>query len=363
MKKKNIICYVAGKSGGHIIPCLTLADEELKKNPETKILLFTTNEPLDIQICNYSKAISWLVPLPLKTVSMNRWLSVITLLFQGLATVCKILITLLKYRPKKVISTGGFLAIPVVICARLMAIPVELYELNVEPGRATRFLARWSIDLRICFAQTAKYLPKKRCRLVAYPIRFFDNTKQVSQKEALQQLHLSEQRKTVFILGGSQGSLEINRYIHDWISNNPHLYNQIQLIHQTGLQESFDWKTFYHNKQIPAHVYQFTIDVAVYYAAADLIICRSGAGTLFETLFFGKSCITIPLESKQNNHQVANALAMQQQFDDLFTVLRHEQLNQNRELLGQKIEEALSFDTLLHKTPQSPPTVTPHFLS
>jgi UDP-N-acetylglucosamine--N-acetylmuramyl-(pentapeptide) pyrophosphoryl-undecaprenol N-acetylglucosamine transferase len=341
MKKKNIICYVAGKSGGHIIPCLTLAQDERKRHPHLNILLLTTDEPLDLQISKESNAISWTISLPLKTVSVTGIFDLFKLIAQGSITICKTFITLLRYRPLKVVSTGGFLAIPVVICARILGIPVQLYELNVEPGKATRFLSHWSIDLRICFAQTARYLPKKRCRIVAYPIRFFDNTKQITQKEALAQLHLSDQLKTIFIIGGSQGSLQINNYIKDWITENPHMHNQIQIIHQTGKLDNFNWQLFYKEHNIPAVVYQFTFDIALHYSAADLIICRSGAGALFETLFFGKTCITIPLETNINNHQIANALAMQKQYDELFTVLRQDQLNQNRELLAHTITKLL----------------------
>lgn len=341
MKKKNIICYVAGKSGGHIIPCLTLAQEELNKHPDVKILLLTTNEPLDLQICKQSRAISWSVPLPLKTTSITGISDLMRLVVQGCITICTTIITLLQYRPLKVVSTGGFLAIPVVICARMLGIPVELYELNVQPGKATRLLAHWSVDLRICFAQTARYLPKKRYRTVAYPIRFFDNIKQVTQQEALLQLGLTDQRKTIFIIGGSQGSLQINSYIREWILANPQIHHQIQIIHQIGSQESFNWELFYKDHNIPAVIYPFTMDVALHYSAADLIICRSGAGGLFEALFFGKPCITIPLETKSNNHQVANALAMQQQYDELFTVLRQQQLDQNQKLLADTINKLL----------------------
>jgi UDP-N-acetylglucosamine--N-acetylmuramyl-(pentapeptide) pyrophosphoryl-undecaprenol N-acetylglucosamine transferase len=338
MKKKKIICYVAGKSGGHIIPCLTLAQDERKRHPDLNILLLTTDEPLDIQISKESSAISWSIALPLKTASVTGLFDLFRLITQGCITICKTIITLLRYRPIKVVSTGGFLAIPVVICARMLGIPVQLYELNVQPGKATRFLTHWSIDLRICFAQTARYLPKKRCRIVAYPIRFFDNTKQITQKEALTQLHPNDQRKTIFIIGGSQGSLQINSYIKEWVTINPHIHHQIQVIHQIGSQETFNWELFYKEHNIPAVVYQFTFDIALHYSAADLIICRSGAGALFETLFFGKRCITIPLETQENNHQVANALAMQQQYDDLFTVLRQKDLEFDKQLLACKIE-------------------------
>ncbi len=349
MKNKRTICYVAGKSGGHIIPCLTLAHEEREKSRNTQILFFTTEEPLDLEITSSSQAITWHVPLPLANVSFKNWLHLPSLLFQLGMTICKTFITLVRHRPVKLICTGGGLAIPVVICARILAIPVQLYELNVEPGRATRFLASWSIDLFTCFAETQRFFPKKRCYKVAYPIRFFDNTKQISQQEALDELFFEKTRKTILILGGSQGSVEINRLIHDWLVHNPHLHDHIQIIHQTGRHDTFNWQRFYQEHMIPARLFSFSQDLALDYSAADLVICRSGAGILFEVLFFGKPCITIPLETPDNKHQVANACAMQQEYDDLFTVIRQEQMLHTKELLYQRISELLDLHQAKNK--------------
>lgn len=251
------------------------------------------------------------------------------------------MIALIKHRPTKLICTGGFLAIPVAICARILAIPIDMYELNVQPGRATRFLASWSKDLFTCFTETQQHLPKNKCHKVAYPIRFFDNTRQISQREALRELSFDKHRKTVCILGGSQGSLELNRLIQNWLTHNEYLYNDIQIIHQTGRKDPFNWQLFYDKHMMPAHVFSFHQDPSLYYAAADLIICRSGAGTLFEVLFFGKPCITIPLEIAGNAHQVANALALHKEYDDIFTVIRQKQILHNKEIFYQKAAELL----------------------
>ncbi len=349
MKNNKIVCYVAGKSGGHIIPCLTLADEERRKNQNTQILFFTTEEPLDLEITSSSQAITWHVPLPLANVSFKNVLCLPLLLFQLGMTICKTFIALVRHRPTKLVCTGGFLAIPVVICARILAIPVQLYELNVEPGKATRFLASWSIDLFTCFTETQRFFPNKRCYKVAYPIRFFDNTSQIAQREALRELTFDSTRKTICILGGSQGSLEINRLIHDWLAHNPHLHDYIQIIHQTGRRDTFDWQGFYQEHMIPTQIFSFSQDLALYYSAADLIICRSGAGTLFEVLFFNKPCITIPLETPGNTHQVANACAIEQEYDDLFTVIRREQILHTKELFYQKVSERLDLYQIKNK--------------
>ncbi len=344
MKKKQTICYVAGKSGGHIIPCLTLAHEHKQKRPQDNVLFFTTDGILDIEIASQSHNISWHIPLPLKSASLKRWFDIFIMSFNLVKTITKSFYYLIKQRPKKVVCSGGFLAIPVIICARILAIPVELFELNVEPGRATKFLSSWSIKILTCFDQTQKYIPKKKCIKTAYPIRFFGADAQISQKEALHAIGFSNQRKTLLVLGGSQGSLEINTLIQQWIIQHSHLHNHIQVIHQTGRQDAFNWQAFYTQHNIPAKVFSFSHNMSVYYAAADLIICRSGAGTLFEILFFGKQCITIPLHIKGNNHQMANALAMREEYGNRFTVISAEQLKHSKQRLYGSIIKHLDLD-------------------
>lgn len=319
MKNPRTICYVAGKSGGHIIPCLTLAHDEKQEHAETRILFFTTNQKPDTAIIKESPDVTTHVTLPLKSGSCTGLFSGIALAVRLMISSCKLFYYLITQRPEKMVCTGGFIAIPATICARILAIPVELYELNVEPGKAIRFLSSWSVTTRICFAQTQQYLPKKKCIQTAYPIRFFGARNLMSQHEALDALKLEQSRKTITVLGGSQGSLEINNLLHEFVTNHPELHHRIQIIHQIGHNDSFNWQAFYAQHNIPAHVFSFCLDLAPHYAAADLVLCRAGAGTLFEVLFFGKKCITVPLITRTNNHQLKNARAMQEEYGELFT--------------------------------------------
>lgn len=327
MKNVQTVCYVAGKSGGHIIPCLTLAHEEKQKSPETRILFFTTNAELDRRIIKNSPHVTTHVTLPLAKNSISGILSGIALICKLIISTCKLFYYLITQRPSAMICTGGFIAVPATVCARILAIPVELYELNVEPGKAIKFLSSWSVTVKTCFAHTQQYLPRKKCIKTTYPIRFFNMSKQMCQQEALQELGLEQSRKTILILGGSQGSLEINNMIHGFITAHPELHHTIQIIHQIGQKDTFNWPAFYAQHTIPNLVFNFCSDLGPHYAAADLVLCRSGAGTLFEILFFGKPCITVPLITKTNNHQLKNALAMQEEYGELFTAFVPSQQN------------------------------------
>ena len=110
-------------------------------------------------------------------------------------------------------------------------------------------------------------------------------------------------------MGGSQGSLFINQTIYQFIAQtNQQADLNLQIIHQTGNQDLTNSQDFYRTNKIPAIVFSYETNLMPYYKCADLIICRSGAGTLAEILPLKTRCITIPLETIYTSHQLENAL-------------------------------------------------------
>src|SRR5207244_2358621 len=145
------------------------------------------------------------------------------------------------HRPEAVITTGSHVAIPVCIAAKILGIPIELYELNVVPGKTIKFLAPLSYKIWICFEQSIRSLPSNKCSLTDYPIKFFDTSNIMAQKDALTSFSLDTKRKTIVVLGGSQGSAFINDLIKNWVEKNPSMHAQIQIIHQTGAS-TINWQ-------------------------------------------------------------------------------------------------------------------------
>lgn len=158
------------------------------------------------------------------------------------------------------------------------------------------------------------------------------------KKKALENLKLSLDKKTLLILGGSQGSLFINNTIKTLLESNAYGHKVLQIIHQTGKNDTFDWQHFYSSKNIRAFVCAYTHSIENFYLAADLIICRAGAGTLFEALFFKKLCIVIPLQTTTNDHQVYNAQALAAQHPELITIFYHHELTNFHTILYEKLK-------------------------
>jgi UDP-N-acetylglucosamine--N-acetylmuramyl-(pentapeptide) pyrophosphoryl-undecaprenol N-acetylglucosamine transferase len=330
------IAYAAGKSGGHIVPCLTLALQWQEQTPHTP-LFFTTQAALDQQIIERS-------PLPIDHVMLSlhhpygAWYKKPLLLWNLLIAFVVSLSKLWKTAPTKIVTTGGLTAIPVCCAAYLLRIPIELYELNAIPGKAARVIGYCATHIYVCFADAQPFFNAQRCSRIAYPIRYTRQEKMTDQRDAQRALGFEPHIPMLLILGGSQGSQRLNNMVKQIIA---HHGTSLNVIHQTGGTDLCDWQSWYKNQNIPAHVFAYNDHLAPYIAASDLVVCRAGAGTLFETLFFNKPCLIIPLEGVADDHQVANAYAMQKKYPALCTVLRQHEIEKDAKALYNEVVKKL----------------------
>lgn len=340
MKTKSQ-CFVAGKSGGHIIPCLTLARHAKIKKPKTHILFFSTRAQIDNTILDNNGIIDTHIALPLTQLKPKKLYQLPITLWHLIRSFFASLRSLIKYKPERVISTGSFIALPVCLAARVLRIPVELYELNVQPGNAIKWLAPFAHTVHTCFKKTQHYFPNYRCAHTDYPVQFDHTDKQRERTDIHNQLHFDAKKTTLFILGGSQGSRFINNVFKQMLEQHPQLHDTVQIIHQIGPHDTAEWQTFYETHNIPAHVFTYEKNMSPYFSAADLVVCRAGAGTLFEALFFNKRCIVIPLETPINNHQLFNAQEMVINYQRLFTMLRQQHIEKNSRMLFDTINKSI----------------------
>lgn len=329
---KQPICCVAGKSGGHIIPCLQFAKTKYLSD-DTPLHFISTTAALDKKIVSHFPEITDHLELSLQNVPYGKPWKLPLFLVSFSRGLWKSFWYLKKHKPTCIISTGGFVALPVCLASKLLGIPLFLFELNVIPGKAVNVLARLATKVFICFKETQSYI-KQSCTLTPYPVRFSETDKKLTPFEAKARLNFSPTKKTLLILGGSQGS----QFLNDLIQRIPlELLKTYQIIHQTGMEQVGECAHFYEQHTITADVFAYRNDLPTYYQAADLIIGRAGAGTLFEILFFEKKMIVIPLETKITDHQLDNAYAMERMRPDLFCVLRQEELSKDPTLLFKKL--------------------------
>ena len=330
------ICYVAGKSGGHIIPALTHARFQKQANSALKVLFFSTNSPLDRSLLEHTTLIDTYKPLALGNIPRKNifaWprfcMQLMTVLWQS----CNLLRT---HRPTKVVSMGGYISVPVCFVARLLRIPVEVYELNVVPGAAVKLLSRWADRVHLCFGATRIYLPiHAHCVQGAYPLRYTESER-LERTDACQTLGISPEKKIILVAGGSQGSRFINEIMQKYVRTKERS-DRCVIIHQTGAADVHTVKQGYRECGIDAIVFAYRDDIHLCYAAADVVVARAGAGTLFELLFFKKSSLIIPLETATTDHQKDNALSMLQEHPQLFKVFLQAEVEKQPEEFFQQL--------------------------
>jgi len=330
------IFYVAGKSGGHIIPALTLAQQQQKQEP-TVCAIFSTSAALDARLIGQCPAIQHHIPLPISAVSLRD-----PLFFVRLFRACYTsFVTLHRMKPTCVVSTGGFVSLPVCCAAWILRIPFDLYEFNVEPGAAIKFLASRARTVYICFEATKRYL-KGTTHYAPYPVRY-DESAQVASPDARLQVGCAPEAKILMIVGGSQGSRFLNAQIAAWVQQlSADERAELEIIHQTGPHDVVAMEQLYRDAQLKAQVFAYREDIALWYQAADYVITRAGSGVLHELLFFKKRALIIPLEVASTGHQVANAQAFVAHDPDSWTMLRQQDLVHDEKLLYRILQKKLS---------------------
>ncbi|MBI2635654.1 MAG: UDP-N-acetylglucosamine--N-acetylmuramyl-(pentapeptide) pyrophosphoryl-undecaprenol N-acetylglucosamine transferase [Parcubacteria group bacterium] len=215
--------------------------------------------------------------------------------------------------PDVIFSKGGYGSFGVVIAGWVYRIPIILHDSDSIPGLTNKILARFASLVAISFNEAVDYFPKNKTYFTGEAIRdaFFAPPNPEIERPML---HLASQKPVVLILGGSQGAQKINDMILDIL---PDLLITAEVIHQTGdenyssvLSESKVALAGLSGELFASyHPVNFLVEpeyIAAYHSA-DLIISRSGAGSIFEIAASGKASIIIPITDSANNHQRKNA--------------------------------------------------------
>ena len=198
-----------------------------------------------------------------------------------------------EFRPGAVLGVGGYASAPAVVVARALGIPTFLHEQNSIPGRVNRLAARFTKEVLVTFPAAKQHL--KDAVWVGMPTRkeFFD----ASREGALRRLNL--QPPVVLIFGGSGGALKINlSAAQAFQTSTPYTVVQI-----SGRRDFPRLSTNNENHII----LEYVDDMWDYLAAADVVVTRAGAGSLFDTAAIGRAAIVIPFPHATGEHQVHNA--------------------------------------------------------
>ncbi len=208
-----------------------------------------------------------------------------------------------RFHPGVVIGFGGYGAFPVVLSAVLLRRPTLIHEQNVIPGRTNALLSKGVKRIAISFQKSVKYFSAKKTFLTGCPCHFPEG--KMDREAIFNAFHLDPDKKTFFVFGGSQGSQRINEI---FLETAQYLKKSInfQVIHVSGGQNHGEIENQYNQLGIPFALFEFLDKMEDAYQVSDLVISRSGAGTVHEIAIFGVPAIFIPYPHA-GGHQRANA--------------------------------------------------------
>jgi len=200
-------------------------------------------------------------------------------------------------------SKGGFVSVPPCAVAHFMRIPVFTHESDFSPGIATRLNARFAERVFIPYKESAAFFSggaAKKIRVSGNPVRAEFAAADSAKGRAF--LGLENGERILLVLGGSLGSREINDLVKAGLKR---LTEFFTVVHQTGEDNIED--ALKENKRYKPYAY-FRDEIPHVIAAADLVLCRSGAGTIWECKFLKKPMVLIPFRgSGTRGDQVENA--------------------------------------------------------
>lgn len=302
------VLFTGGGTGGHLMPALAIAEEMVRLDPDVRPFFVGSRRGLEASVLPQRP---WPYELlPLEPLWRRRWWRNLRLPFALAQSLRRVRVILAREAPSLVVGTGGYVAGPVVWAAMNRGVPAVLQEANAYPGLATRWLARRARQVHLGF-------PEARARIEPGPTtQVFDSGNPIPpppsprplKDEAKRKLGFPGDRPLVFVTGGSQGALAINRAVADALTAGV-FPAHASLLWQCG---AGSLEQFAHlGVEGRVVVIPFIDPIADAYAAADLVISRAGS-TVASLAAWGLPAILVPLPSAAAGHQLSNAEALSQ---------------------------------------------------
>jgi UDP-N-acetylglucosamine--N-acetylmuramyl-(pentapeptide) pyrophosphoryl-undecaprenol N-acetylglucosamine transferase len=300
------VIFAGGKTGGHIFPAIAMALEFKKRHSEGKLVFVGTKGGMEERIVpHYGFRLSL---IQTKGLSRRSYVSNLLLAFHLVKGFYQARRILNQEKPSLVVGTGGYVSFPAVMLACLKNIPTMIQEQNSYPGISTRILAHFADKVCLSYFESLRYFPAgKKFSVIGNPIR--ENVITKKKGAALAEFGLKEDRKTIFVFGGSQGSHALNQ---TFLQSLDLLKPDWQILWQTGERDFQEIAGKVKERKIAARVYPFIQDMGSAYSASNLVISRAGALTLAEITACGKPSILIPFPFATADHQRHNAEALQE---------------------------------------------------
>ncbi len=300
------ILIAAGGTGGHLFPAIALAEELGSRLPELSILFVGAEEGVEASLlASRGWDFQGIRASGLLGKRLSQRLRSLGLIPSSLTRSRSIL---RQFCPDIVVGFGGYASGAVVLAAVLAGIPTVIHEQNAYPGLTNRRLGKVVDLVAVAFEAASGYFPKGKVRVTGNPVR--KELFGVNRAEAIARFGLDQHSFTLLIFGGSQGAHRLNQAVLEALPMLEPEREQIQFLHATGHRDLATVRQGYSAGGYRAVVEPFFREIAAAYAAADLCLCRAGAGTVAELCALGKPSVLVPFPYATNDHQRRNAEAV-----------------------------------------------------
>lgn len=316
---KPRIIISGGGTGGHIFPAVSIANALKELCPAAEILFVGAEGRMEMQ--RVPDAGYKIIGLPVAGFDRKRLWKNFAVLVKLARSQWKARKIIRQFRPDVAVGVGGYASGPTLKTAGMMGVPTLIQEQNSYAGVTNKLLAKKARKICVAYEGMEKFFPADKIIMTGNPVRQNLLDASVTREEAVRYFGLNPEHKTILILGGSLGARTLNRTLTDGleiIRKNP----DIQFIWQTGkiyieqVREAITTATgeavrLPNINAIPnLYVTDFIKNMANAYAAADLVISRSGAGSISEFCLLHKPVILVPSPNVAEDHQTKNALAL-----------------------------------------------------
>ena len=302
------IIISGGGTGGHIFPAIAIADCLKKRFPQAEILFIGAKNRMEMD--RVPKAGYPIEGLWISGFKRELSLDNLSFPFKLISSMINARKILKRFRPDVVIGVGGFASGPTMKTAASMNIPIVIQEQNSYPGITNKIVAKKASKICVAYDNMEHWFPKDKVVLTGNPLRNNIVPMNDRRDEGVKFFGLDPEKKTILLVGGSQGALGINKGISAQLAMFKE--NDYQLIWQTG-------KHYYDQavKEVEENGLQDRIKCTVFidrmdlaYAAADVVISRAGAMSISELSLLNKAVVFVPLPTAAEDHQTKNAMSL-----------------------------------------------------
>jgi len=300
------ILVASGSSGGHIYPALSFIEALKAEKKDAEVLLVLPQKNILKKENSLPCAVKYIAIRPIK---LNFSFAALISIWRLVKSFFQVTFIFAGFRPDVAVGFGSLASLPVILLAWFFRTTTLIHEQNVLPGKANKFLAFFSDKIAVSFQETTGYFKGKEKKVVftGNPIR--KSLIRIDRRNACIHFGLKEDKFTILVSGGSQGSSRINEEFIKFIALMPEK-NKLQFIHLCGGKDYSRLQGIYAGLGIEYKLFDFLEDMGYAYNSADLIITRAGATTITEIINFALPAIIIPYPYA-HQHQLSNARVLE----------------------------------------------------